>query len=113
MLEQSACLVGLGKAGLQTAYAQEKGVCVEASGVAGGSSAQVNAAPEEAYVVAFGLFERVGDIAADLLQDTSLSFQAEAGREEGQIRDPVEGSPRQGSGLVVHWEVLGRTGAHE
>lgn len=112
LFEQSASLVGLGTAGLQVAYAQEKGACVEASGVVGGSSAPVNVAPEEAYVVTFGLFESVGDTAADLLQDTSLSSRAEAGREEGQIQDPVEGSLRQGSGLVVYWEVLGRTGGH-
>lgn len=112
LFEKSASLIGLGMVGLQAAYAQEKGACVEASGVAGGSSAQVNAAPEEAYAVTFGLFEKVGDSAADVLQDTSLRSQAEDGREEGQIQAPVEGSLRQESGLVVHLEVLGRTGAH-
>lgn len=111
-VEQSASLVGPGTAGLQVAHAQEKGACVEAYVVAGGSSAQVNVAPEGAYVATFDLFEKVGHTAADLLLDTCLSSLVEAGRVEGQIQDPVEGSLRQGTGLVLHWEVLGRTGAH-
>ena len=111
-VEQSASLVVPGTAALQVAYVQEMGACAEASGGAGGSSAQVNAAPEEACVVTFGPAGEVGDTAADGLPDTSLTGQVEAGRGEGQSPDPVEDSLRQGSGLVVHWGVLGRTGGH-
>lgn len=65
-------------------------------------------------MVTFGPLEEVGDTAADGtdgLQGTYLSAQTEAGREDGRSQDPVEGSLRWASGLVVHWGVLGRTGA--
>lgn len=92
LVEELASLGGPGMAGLQVACGQEKGACK----VAG---AQVNVAPEEASVVTFGPFEKMGDTAADLLRHTCLSSQVEAGREEGRSQDPVEGSLR--SGLVV------------
>lgn len=98
-------------AALQVAYARERGACVEASAGAGGSSAQVNAASEGACVVTSGPFVE-GDTAADGLLDTFLAAQVEAGKGEGQSQDPAEGSLTWGSGLVVHWGVLGRTGAH-
>lgn len=116
LVEPSASLVGHRAAALKAAYAQEKEACVEAcveaSGVADGSSVQVNAAPEGAYVVTFGPLEQVGDTAADELLGTCLTAHVEAGREAGQSQDPAEGSLRWGSGLVVHWQVLGRTGAY-
>lgn len=98
-------------AALHVAYAQEREACAEASVVAGGSSAQVNAASEGACVVTSGPHVE-GDMAADGLLDTFLAAQFEAGKGEGQSQDPVEGSLRWGSGLVVHWGVLGRTGDH-
>lgn len=107
---QAASLVGPGVGALHVAYAQEKGACAEASGVAGGSSAQVNEAPEGACVVTFGPFDEAE--AADGLLDTFPIGRVEAGREEGQSQDPVEGSLRWGSGLVVQWGALGRTGAY-
>lgn len=108
----SASPVAHRAAALNAAYAQEKEACVEASGVAGGSSVQVNAAPVGAYVVTFGPLEEVGDTSADELLGTCQAARVEAGREAGQSRDPAEGSLRLGSGLVVHWGVLGRTGAY-
>lgn len=112
MAEQYASLVGSGAVVLRVAYAPERGACAEASGVEGGSCAWVNAASVGACVVTFGLLEEEGDKAEFGLLDTCPTGRAEAGREEGQSQDPVEGSLRWGSGLVVHWGVLGRTGAH-
>ncbi len=109
LAEQCASRAGPGTHAQWVAYARVKGACAEASGVAGGSSVQVNAAPEGACVVTFGPLEEVG--AADGLLDTFRAAQVEAGKEEGRSQDPVEGSLRWGSGLVVHWGVLGRTGA--
>lgn len=104
--------MGHGTGAVQVAYAREKGACAEASGVVGGSSVLVNAALEGSYVVTFGPFVKVEDTAADGLLDTFRTAQVEAGREEGRSQDPVEGSLRWRSGLVVHWGVLGRTGVH-
>lgn len=113
LVEHCASLVGPGAGALQVSYARENGACAEASGVVGGSSVQVNVASEGACVVTFGPFVEVGDpAAADGLLDTFLTAQVEAGREEGRSQDPVVGSLRWGSGLVVHWGALGRTGAH-
>lgn len=61
-------------------------------------------------MVTFDPVEEMGDMAADGFLDTFLTAQVEAGREEGQNQDPVEGSLR--SGLVVHLGLRGRTGAH-
>lgn len=112
MAEQYASLVGSGAVVLRVAYAPERGACAEASGVEGGSCAWVNAASVGACVVTFGLLEEEGDKAEFGLLDTCPTGRAEAGREEGQSQDPAEGSLRWGSGLVVHWGVLGRTGVH-
>lgn len=114
--EQDASPVGRGTSALQGACAREKGACAGAcdgaSGVAGGSSVLVNAAPEGgACVAAFGPLEEAGDTAAaDGLPGTSRSAPVVVGREEGQIQDSVEDSLRRPSGLVDHWGVLGRNG---
>lgn len=102
-------LVGPGTAAPWGACGQGKGACAGASGVWGDSSVQVDAAPEGACVETFGPLEDVEGTAAEIL-DTFLTVQVEAERVEGQSQDPVEGSLRWGSGLAVHWGVLGRTG---
>lgn len=113
LVEQGASLVGRGTCALHMACAREKGACAGASGVVGSSTVQVNVAPEgAAFVVTFDPLEKVGDTAADGLLGTSLSAQVDVGREEGRSQDSEEGSLRWASGLVVHWGVLGRTGAH-
>lgn len=94
-------LMGPGTDALPGEYAQEKGVCAGGFGVGGGLSGRVNAAPEWPCVVAFDMFEEVEG-----------SVQVEGGRGEGQSPDPVVGSLRWESVLVVHWGVLGSTGAH-
>lgn len=106
---------GPGAAALCVACAQEKGACAGACAGACGawadSSAQVNAAPEGACVVTFGPAGEAGGRAAEVL-DTFPSVRVEAERVEVRSQGPAEGSLTWGSGLVVHWGVLGRTGAH-
>ncbi len=108
LVDPCASLVGPEAAALHVACAQEMEGCGEASGEAGGSSAQVNVAPEGACVGTSGPFAQAGDRAAD----AALVAHVEVGREEERMQDPVEGSLCVGSDLVVHWGVLGRTGAH-
>ena len=118
-----ASLFGPGTGALRAACAREKEACAEASGVVGDSSdssVQVNGAPEGASVgasegacvVTFGPLEELAGLAADGHRDTFLFAQVEAGMEGGRSQDPVEGSLRQGTDLVVQWGVLGRIGAH-
>lgn len=71
----------------------------------------MNAAPEGACVVTFGPADEAGGRAAVVL-DRFLSARVEAEKAEVRSRGPAEGSLTWGSGLVVHWGVPGRTGAH-
>lgn len=104
LVESCASLVGPGTGALCAAYAREKEACAEASGVVGDSSessVQVNGASEGACVATFDPLEEVAGMAADGLLGTFLFAQVEAGMEEGRSQDPVEGSLRQGTDLVV------------
>lgn len=104
--------MGSGAVALHVAYAPGRGACAEASGVEGGSCAWANVASVGACVVTFGLLEEERGKAESGPPDTCLAGRVEAGKEGGQSQDPVEGSLRWGSGLVVRWGELGRTGAH-
>lgn len=84
-------------------------VCAGPRGTRADSSARGNAAPEGACVATSGPAVEVGVLAAEA-PDTLLTAPVGAERAEVRSPDPEGGSQVWGSGPVVHWATLGKTG---